>query len=325
VDKCTGKGVVVFNTPGANANAVKELAVLALLLSSRKIYDGISYARSLVGKGAEVPKIIEKNKSQFVGPEVQGKKLGVIGLGAIGVMVANAAVALNMVVEGHDPFISVESAWHLARAVKNAKGIDRLIATSDYITLHMPVTDKTRGFINEEKISHMKDGVRIINLARGGVVDEGALIKALESGKVGCYVTDFVSEALLKTKNVICFPHLGASTPEAEDNCATMAVSQVMDFLENGNITNSVNFPACALQRQGDTRLTIVNKNIQGMVGKFSTLLAESKLNIRELLNKSKDNIAYNLVDIDGKVSEGVIKKLLAIEGVVKVREINGR
>jgi D-3-phosphoglycerate dehydrogenase len=247
VDKCTAQGVVVFNTPGANANAVKELAILSLLISSRKIIAGVEYCKSLKAAGKELTDLVEKNKSKFAGPEIACKKLGVIGLGAIGVGVANSALALGMAVEGHDPFISVEAAWNLSHEVKKAKGLDRLIATSDYITIHVPQTEQTKGILNAEKIAQMKKGVRIVNLSRGGLVVEKDLLAALKSGQVAAYVTDFASEELLKCENVICFPHLGASTPEAEDNCAIMVVDQFMDFFENGNITNSVNFPTCVL------------------------------------------------------------------------------
>ncbi|OGS34323.1 MAG: 3-phosphoglycerate dehydrogenase [Elusimicrobia bacterium RIFOXYB2_FULL_49_7] len=322
VDRCSKSGIVVFNTPGANANAVKELAILSLLISSRKVVDSVLFLHQAAGKGEELSKLVEKNKSLFVGPEVLGKKLGIIGLGAIGVMVANSALALGMEVEGHDPFITVDAAWSLSKDIKKAKGIDRLIATSDYISLHVPQTEKTKGFLNEEKISRMKKGVRIINLSRGGIVDEKAVIAAIKSGQISCYVTDFASDALLSTENVICFPHLGASTPEAEENCALMIVDQVKDFLENGNIRNSVNFPAITLERQGERRLTIINRNVPNMVGQFSTVLADAKINILEMINKSQNELAYNILDIEGPLSEEVIKKLNAIEGVIKIREI---
>ncbi len=322
IDRCTDNGIVVFNTPGANANAVKELAILSLLLSSRKIIQGIEYCRSLNEKGKVLTDLIEKNKAQFTGPEIAGKKLGVIGLGAIGVGVANAALGLGMQVEGHDPFISVEAAWSLSHDVKRAKGLDRLIATSDYITLHVPQTEQTKGLINAEKISHMKKGVRIINLSRGGLVIEKDLITALKSGQVAFYITDFASEELLHCDNVICYPHLGASTPEAEDNCAVMVVNQFMDFFENGNITNSVNFPSCVLDHQGNHRLIIVNRNVPNMVGQFTTILANSKINILEMLNKSKGDIAYNIVDVEEDIPENILDQLRKIEGVIKVRKI---
>jgi D-3-phosphoglycerate dehydrogenase / 2-oxoglutarate reductase len=323
VDRCTQQGIVVFNTPGANANAVKELAIFSLLLCSRKIIDGINYCKSLTATGKELTDLIEKNKTNFVGPEIAGKKLGIIGLGAIGVGVANSALGLGMEVEGHDPFITVDAAWNLYHDIKKAKGLDRLIATSDYLTLHLPQTEQTKGLINGEKISHMKKGVRIINLSRGGLVVEKDLIAALKTGQVAAYVTDFASEALLKTENVICFPHLGASTPEAEDNCAVMVVNQFREFFENGNITNSVNFPSSSLERQnsGD-RIIIVNRNVPNMVGQFTTILAGAKINIMEMLNKSKGDIAYNIVDVENAVCEDTLGKLRQIEGVIKVRAI---
>jgi D-3-phosphoglycerate dehydrogenase len=320
IDKCTAQGIVVFNTPGANANAVKELAILSLLIASRRIIPGIEFVKTLRGKGAEFTNLVEKNKGQFTGPEIMGKKLGVMGLGAIGVMVANSAVALGMEVEGHDPFISVEHAWNLSHEVKKAKGLDRLIATSDYITLHVPQTEQTKGFINAEKISRMKKGVRIINMSRGGLVVEKDVIEGLKSGQIGAYITDFASDALLDVPNTICLPHLGASTPEAEDNCAVMVADQIKDFMENGNILNSVNFPNTSIERQGDARITIVNKNVPNMVGQFSTVLADAKLNIIEMINKSRGDIAYSLVDVTGSVTAETVAKLKKIDGVVKVR-----
>ncbi len=322
VDKCSNSGIVVFNTPGANANAVKELAILSLLISSRKIIPGVDFVKTLRGKGADFSTMVEKNKGQFAGPEIAGKKLGVIGLGAIGVMVANSAIALGMEVEGYDPFISIDHAWNLSHQVKKAKGLDRLIATSDYITLHVPQTEQTKGFINAEKISRLKKGVRIINMSRGGLVVEKDIIEALKSGQIGAYVTDFASEALLDVPNTVCLPHLGASTPEAEDNCSIMAVDQLKEFLENGNILNSVNFPNTIMERQGEARIAIVNKNVPNMVGQFSTILADAKLNILEMINKSRGELAYNLVDVSSSVDSGVVDKLKKIDGVVKVRVI---
>ncbi|MBL8028411.1 MAG: phosphoglycerate dehydrogenase [Fibrobacteres bacterium] len=320
VDKCTSQGIVVFNTPGANANAVKELAILSLLIGSRRVIPGIEFVKTLKGKGAEFTNLVEKNKGQFTGPEIMGKKLGVMGLGAIGVMVANSAVALGMEVEGHDPFISVEHAWNLSHEVKKAKGLDRLIATSDYITLHVPQTEQTKGFINAEKIARMKKGVRIINMSRGGLIVEKDVIEALKNGQIGAYITDFASDALLDAPNTICLPHLGASTPEAEDNCAVMVADQVKDFMENGNILNSVNFPNTSIERQGDARITIVNRNVPNMVGQFSTVLADAKLNILEMINKSRGEVAYNLVDVTGTVTPEIVAKLKKIDGVIKVR-----
>jgi D-3-phosphoglycerate dehydrogenase len=322
VDKCTEKGIIVFNTPGANANGVKELVIAGMLLSSRRIIPGINWAKSLVGKGDEVPKIIEKGKSDFTGPEIKGKKLGVIGLGAIGVMVANDAIELGMQVTGYDPFISVEAAWGLSRNVKRARGLEGLLAESDYITLHVPLTDKTKSMINRERLAIMKKGARLLNFARGGLVNNADLLEAIQEGIVSVYVTDFPDEELLKIENVISFPHLGASTPEAEDNCAIMAVNQLRDFLEHGNIKNSVNFPDCELDSLGVGRIVIANKNVPNMVGQITTILAAEKINIADMINRHKTDYAYNIIDIDGKIGEGALEKIRKIEGVIMVRYI---
>ena len=324
VEKCSERGVVVFNTPGANANGVKELVLAGMLLSSRKIIPGIAWARSLVGKGDEVPKLIEKGKSDYTGPEIKGKRLGVVGLGAIGVMVANDAVELGMQVTGYDPFISVEAAWGLSRNVKRARGLEGLLAESDYITLHIPLNDKTKGLINRERMAIMKKGVRILNFARGGLVNNEDLKDALKEGLVSSYVTDFPDEDLLKLDNVIPFPHLGASTPEAEDNCAIMAVNQIRDFLEHGNIKNSVNFPDCELDTFGSShRLVIANKNVPNMVGQITTILASEKINIADMINRHKGDYAYNIIDIDNVIPSLAIDKLKSIDGVIMVRQIN--
>ena len=323
LDKCSGKGIVVFNTPGANANAVKELVLAAMLLSARNLPPAIEYCKTLKGKSADVPPLVEKNKGQFAGTEIKGKKLGMIGLGAIGAMVANDALSLGMTVEGYDPFISVESAWKLSNEVKNAKGMDRLLATSDYISLHVPLTDKTKGMLNAEKFGQMKKGVRIFNFSRGGIVNNEDLKKAIADGIVASYVTDFPDDELLGMDKVICIPHLGASTEEAEDNCASMVVDQVKDFLENGNITNSVNFPACVLERKpGITRLTIINKNVPGMVAQLSGVFSKANLNIVGMINKSAKDYAYNIVDIDGEVNDKTVESIAKIENIIKVRAI---
>jgi D-3-phosphoglycerate dehydrogenase / 2-oxoglutarate reductase len=322
IDKCSQKGIVVLNTPGANANSVKELVIASLFLCSRKVYQGITWAKTLAGKGDEVPKLIEKGKSNFEGPEIFGKRLGVIGLGAIGVKVANNAIALGMDVLGHDPIISVEAAWELSHNVKRAMGLDGLLSKSDYITLHVPLNDKTKGMINRDKFGLMKKGVRILNFARGGLVNNEDLKWAIKEGIVAAYVTDFPDEELLKMDNVISIPHLGASTPEAEDNCAKMAVTQVKNFLEFGNIKNSVNFPDCEMEPAGHTRITVGNNNVPNMVGQITTLLAAEKINIADLLNKSKGDLAYNIIDIDGAVNDGAVAKLKAIKGVIMVRVI---
>ncbi len=323
VESCSEKGIVVFNTPGANANSVKELVLAALFLSSRNIFQAVSWARSLKGKGDEVPKIVEQGKSNYTGPEIRGKKLGVIGLGAIGVMVANDAESLGMSVSGFDPFISVEAAWGLSRSVKRAISLDSLIADSDYISLHVPLNDKTKGILNGEKFSLMKEGVRILNFARGGLVDNAALKNAVAKGTVASYVTDLPDEGILSVDKVIPIPHLGASTPEAEENCAVMAVNQLIGFLEEGNIVNSVNFPACKMDMVASTRLIIANRNIPNMVGQITAVLAEEKINISDMLNRHKGDYAYNIIDVESSISEDAENRIKAIDGIIMVRVIN--
>ncbi len=322
VDAYTEKGIVVFNTPGANANAVKELVIAGLLLSSRDIVGGIEWAKTLSGQGAEVGKLVEKGKSQFVGPEIKGKTLGVIGLGAIGVMVANAASALGMDVIGYDPYLTIDAALHLATTIKKADDISEVYAKSDYITLHIPLNDSTRGTINSETIAQMKDGVRILNFSRGELVNEAHLATALDEGKIASYVIDFPSDAVLSMKNVVATPHLGASTPESEDNCAIMAARELREYLENGNIRNSVNFPNCEMAREGGTRITIMHKNVAGMLSLFSSAVADEGINITNMMNKSKKDNAYTIMDIDGDVSEAMENKLAGIDAVLKVRII---
>jgi len=321
IEKCTEQGIVVFNTPGANANAVKELVLLGLLISSRKVVGGIEWAKTLSGTGAEVGKSVEKGKGSFVGPEIQGKTLGVIGLGAIGAMVANAAIALGMKVVGFDPYLTVDAAWRLSSSVTHATSMDEVFEASDYITLHIPATDATNGTINSETLAKMKDGVRILNFARGSLVNDAHLAVALEEGKVACYVTDFPNDAVLSMDNVIAIPHLGASTPESEDNCAKMAAAEIKDFLENGNIKNSVNFPNCEMARSG-ARITVTHKNIPNMLSSFSTIVAEQGINILNMLNKSKKENAYTIMDVEGDVPESVKDAISAIDGVTSVRII---
>ncbi|HOF86209.1 MAG TPA: phosphoglycerate dehydrogenase [Treponemataceae bacterium] len=328
VPEMTEKGIVVFNTPGANANAVKELVLAALLFSSRPVHKAAEWAKGLIGKGDEIPDLAEKGKSQFVGPEIRGKTLGVIGLGAIGAMVANDAHSLGMNVIGYDPFISVDAAWSLSRGVSKAESLDILLGKADYITIHVPQTNETKGFINAEKLKIMKNGVRILNFARGGLVNNADMIKAVADGKVACYVSDFADEEMLKTENVICLPHLGASTPEAEDNCATMAVNQLIDFLENGNIVNSVNFPKCRIDGpipKDGVRLCIANKNVPNMIGQITGVLAGASLNIESMTNQNRADVAYNLIDVNSAVDESVVNKLKAIDGIITVRAITGR
>lgn len=321
VEKCTEKGIVVFNTPGANANGVKELVIAGLLMASRDIIDSVIWAKSLIGKGDEVPALIEQGKKNFAGQEIKGKTLAVIGLGAIGVLVANAATALRMKVVGYDPYMSVKHALKLSREVTWVEGIQPLLAQADYVTINIPLTPDTQGYINKEKFRMMKDGVRILNFARGGLVDTQSLQEAIDSGKVARYITDFPDEEMLKMKNVISIPHLGASTSESETNCAIMAAEQVKDFLENGNIKNSVNFPEAAMERNGGARILIANKNIPNMVSQISSVLAAGGINIDNMLNKKRDEIAYNIIDVAQKnIDEQVKTKLQSIEGVFMVR-----
>jgi len=320
IDKCSEKGIVVFNTPGANANGVKELVVLGMLLASRKVTEGISWARGLVGEGDKVPDLIEKGKSKFGGTEILGKKLGVVGLGAIGTMVANTAEGLGMEVSGYDPYLSIEAAWRLSRNTKRAGSLDKLLAESDFISLHAPLNKDTRGSINAAKFAVMKKGAVLLNFARRELVNTADLKKAVADGIVSCYVTDFPDEELIKMDTCIAIPHLGASTEESEENCAIMAAMQLMDFLENGNIKNSVNFPESFLDRSGNQRLTISNQNSPGMIEKITHLLADSKINIADMINKSKGNIAYNIIDIEGSVNDDLIKKIGSTQGVIAVR-----
>lgn len=325
IPELTEKGVVVFNTPGANANAVKELVMLSLLLSSRHAVDANKWANALAGKGDEIPDLAEKGKSQFVGPELKGKTLGVIGLGAIGYMVANLALKFGMEVIGYDPYLSVQAALNLDHNVKIAETLDTVFAKSDYITIHVPQTNDTKGMINASAIKNMKNGVRIINIARGGLVNNADVLEAIKSGKVACMVTDFAAEELLNQPNIIVLPHIGASTPEAEDNCAIMAAKQLKDFLEKGNIVNSVNFPKTVTDNPipaGGTRLCISHKNIPDTISKFTTILGEAKLNISSFINQARGDVAYNIIDVDGKVTDDIIEKLGACDTVNRVRAI---
>ena len=323
LDRCSEQGIVVFNTPGANANGVKELALAALLLSSRKIDAGIAWAKTLKGQEG-VEKLVEKGKSAFVGPELLGKTLGVIGLGAIGGLVANAAVGLGMQVVGCDPVITVNAAWSLSRAVRKADNYDEIYADADYITIHVPSTPDTKGMINAETIAKMKDGVRIINLARGDLVDNDAVKAALASGKVACYVTDFPSDELLDVEGVIAIPHLGASTPESEENCASMAAAQLIDYLENGNIKNSVNYPATYMARSAANRIVVLHENVPTMLAQVLTVLSNDNINIENMVSCSKGNNACSLFDTDAKVSEKAAADIRAIQGVRRITVIEG-
>ncbi|MDR2842115.1 MAG: phosphoglycerate dehydrogenase [Spirochaetaceae bacterium] len=322
VEMCSERGIAVFNTPGANANAVKELVLASLFLSSRKITDAISWCKTLSLNSEDGAKLIEKGKSNFIGPEIRGKTLGIIGLGAVGVMVANDASALGMEVIGHDPYISVDSAWNLSRTVKNAESIDEIMSKSDYISIHVPYSEKTKDILNAGKIKIMKRGARLINLARGGLAKEGDIISALDRGQLSVYITDFPTEELIAHNKVICIPHLGASTPEAEINCAVMAVKEVMDFLETGNIKNSVNFPRCSLNKYSPYRLLVTNKNIPNMVGQITTLLAGMKINITDLINHHQGEYAYNIIDTEQKMPQDIINNLKNIPGIIRVRTI---
>lgn len=323
VDRCTEKGVVVFNTPGANANAVKELVLCALLLSSRKIVPAIEWAKTLKGRGDEIGQLVEKGKSAFSGPELLGKTLGVVGLGAIGILTANAAIELGMTVYGYDPFLSVESAWRLSSQVKRAASLDEIYANSDYITLHLPLTPDTRGMVDENAVSKMKNGARVLNFARGGLVDSAAIAAALTSGKLSSYATDFPDDVLLGEENVIALPHLGASTPESEENCAVMAVDQLKDYLENGNIRNSVNLPSISMAREpGTRRICLFHQNIPNTIATFATVCGGAGINIENMQSKSKGEFAYTILDVSGKVDQSAAKLLQDLPPIIKVRVI---
>ena len=322
LDKCADQGIVVFNTPGANANGVKELVIAGMLLAARDIIGGINWVQEYEEDG-DIAKITEKKKKVFAGTELEGKKLGVIGLGAIGVLVANAAVHLGMEVYGYDPYVSVDSAWRLSRNIHHAKTADEIYKECDYITVHVPALEDTKGMINKDAISLMKKGVVILNFARDVLVNQEDIVDALVSEKVRCYVTDFPTKEIVGVRGAIVIPHLGASTEESEDNCAKMAAAEVKDFLENGNITHSVNFPDCDMGAKGEgERITILHKNIPNMIGQFTALLAEKNMNIEVMTNKSRKEYAYTMLDVDGTVSEDVEAQLAAVEGVLKVRVI---
>ena len=317
LERCAEEGVVVFNTPGANANGVKELVIAGMLLAARDIIGGINWVQEYEEDG-DIAKITEKKKKVFAGTELEGKKLGVIG-----VLVANAAVHLGMEVYGYDPYVSVDSAWRLSRNIHHAKTADEIYKECDYITVHVPALEDTKGMINKDAISLMKKGVVILNFARDVLVNQEDIVDALVSEKVRCYVTDFPTKEIVGVRGAIVIPHLGASTEESEDNCAKMAAAEVKDFLENGNITHSVNFPDCDMGAKGEgERITILHKNIPNMIGQFTALLAEKNMNIEVMTNKSRKEYAYTMLDVDGTVSEDVEAQLAAVEGVLKVRVI---
>ncbi len=319
IDKCSEKGIVVFNTPGANANAVKELVIAGLLLASRKVVQGINWAKTLIGEGDQVSKLVEKGKSNFAGPEIQGKTLGIIGLGAIGIRVANAAHALGMNVIGYDPYLSVDAAWRMTRAAEHAKSIDDVLAKSDYISIHVPATKDTKGMFNADLFKKVKKGARLLNFSRAELVDTDAVLAALEDGTVAEYVTDFATEDLLKSDRVVCLPHLGASTPESEDNCAVMAAQELKDFLENGNIVNSVNFPNCDMGKVCGSRVTIAHKNVPAMLNQITDVFTKDGINIENLTNKSRGELAYTMIDTHTDVTDTMLADIKAIDGVIKV------
>lgn len=323
IDKCSEAGIVVFNTPGANANAVKELVICAMLMASRDIVGGAEWVKAQANTdGVEVADVVEKGKSAFVGPELYRKTLGVVGLGAIGALVANVALSLGMEVYGYDPYLSVDAALRLDRHIKVVKELDALYANSDYITLHLPYMDSTKDTVNAAAIAKMKDGVRLINLARGGLVNDGDLIAALESGKVACYATDFPNNKLVAAPHVVALPHLGASTPESEDNCAVMAANELRDFLENGNIKNSVNFPNVVMERSGAQRLCVIHRNVPAVIAQITTQLGADGVNVENMTNKSKGEYAYTMVDAGSRVDESVIADIRRVPGVIRMRVI---
>jgi len=322
LDRCADAGIVVFNTPGANANGVKELVICGMLLAARDVVGGIEWTRSIKDSDT-ISKDVEKGKKNFAGGEIKGKKLGVIGLGAIGAEVANAAASLGLEVLGYDPYISVNSAWRLSRKIKHITDINEIFKDCDYITLHVPLTNDNKGMIGKDSIAEMKDGVVILNFARDLLVDDDEMEKALESGKVARYVTDFPNTKSAKMEKAIVIPHLGASTQESEDNCAVMAANELVDYLENGNIKNSVNFPSCDMGAcQAEGRVAILHKNIPNMIGQITSAFAKNGYNISDLTNKSKASRAYTLIDIESKASEKLVDELNAIDGVLKVRVI---
>lgn len=319
IDRCSEQGIVVFNTPGANANAVKELVMCGLLLSARKVYPGMEWVQTLKGKGDEVPKLVEQGKAQFAGPELVGKTFGVVGLGAIGIKVANFARHFGMEVYGYDPYMSVDTAWSISRDIKHAKSLKEIYENCDFISLHVPFTSETKGMINSESIKMMKHGVRLLNFARGELVVNEDVLAGLEEKQVRCYITDFPCDELLGHKGVLVTPHIGASTPESEDNCAQMAAAELIDYLENGNIKNSVNLPAVSMPRTGDVRLTMIHKNIPAMLTQITPIISDGGLNIENLTNKSRKDYAYTMVDVNGTLKDDVLAKLRAVDGMIRV------
>ena len=322
IDRCADEGIVVFNTPGANAGAVKELVLCALFLSSRDIVGGIEWVKSVASEGDEIPAMVEKQKAQYVGPEILGKTIGVIGLGAIGAKIANAALGLGMNVLGYDPYLSVDAAWSLSSEIKRADDLEKIYKESDYISVNVPYMEATKQFINKETIAKMKKGVRIINAARAELVNDDDMLAALESEQVACYVTDFPNAKTAEAKGVIAIPHLGASTPESEDNCVSMAATQIIEYIENGNIINSVNFPATVMPRiAGDPRVCIIHKNVPEMIASITTVISKLGINIENMISNSiKDKVeAYTMLDVS-KIANGLEEAITGIDGVLKVR-----
>jgi len=320
LDRCTAAGVPVFNTPGANANAVKEMVIAGLLLSSRRICEGVEWVRSNADKGEELPALVEREKRRFGGPEIAGKTLGVVGLGSVGVLVCNAAEQLGMRVIGYDPYISISHAWNLSQTVERADELHRLYEQADYISIHVPLNDTTRNMIDADSIKLMKYGVRILNLSREGLVQHDALAGALKDGKIACYMSDLPEPGIVGLESVLVTPHIGASTPEAEDNCAVTAVQVLKTYLETGNVENSVNFPRCSMDSGGRHRITIANRNVPNMVGQITTLLAAAGHNIEDLINKHRDDVAYNIIDLSEEPNERTMNRLSTIEGVLAAR-----
>lgn len=322
VDKCTAAGICVFNTPGANANAVKELVLAGLLLASRDIIGGVEWAKGLKPGETSVAKQVEKGKGQFVGPEIQGKTLGVMGLGAIGVLVANAAEALGMKVIGYDPFLSVDNAWALSRSIQRSNSLEALLEQSDYVTIHIPLSDKTRNMIDESMLAKMKPSAALLNFSRAELCDGKAVAAALAAGKLRRYVVDFPTEDVLNAPGVIAIPHLGASTPESEDNCADMAAKQTRDYLMTGSIRNSVNLPACVLAPAEKHRISVIHKNVPNMISQIAAVMGQANVNIEHMVNRSRRDIAYTVVDSLDDVPADIAQALSAIEGVVRARSI---
>ena len=322
VGKCTEAGICVFNTPGANANAVKELTLAGLLLASRDIIGGVEWVKELKPGETSVAKQVEKGKSQFVGPEIQGKTLAVMGLGAIGVLVANAAATLGMKVIGYDPFISVENAWALSTTIQRATSLDAMLAEADYVTVHIPLSDKTRNMIDEQVLAKMKPSAALLNFSRAELCDTAAVLAALQAGRLRKYVIDFPTEAVIGQPGVIALPHLGASTPESEDNCADMAALQTRNYLETGSIRNSVNLPACELEPAEKHRITVIHKNIPNMIAQITAQLAGANVNIEHLVNKSRKDVAYTVVDSLDDLPADIVETLSAVEGIIRVRVV---